>query len=520
MQLARTCLGMLVVALSLAGCGSSSNDSDEDSAPPPPPPPPTRGTLIANPPPRLLSFQPQQLLELANVSGPARQVLEFIADPVCSVDIHQLRYNSIDPLDQPSTASGALMIPTGSDARCQGPRPILAYAHGTVTERSFNIADLTDTDNAEGLLIALVFAAQGYVVVAPNYAGYDSSNLAYHPYLHAQQHANDVLDALTAARSALPTSTAPSVTDGGQLFITGYSQGGFAAMAAHRLLQQNGVAVTASAPMSGPYALAAFGDAVFMGQVVGSAPLFVSWLTTSYDRIYGDVYATPADAFDARYAATIEALLPSADSRSALYDSGRLPREQLFSSTPPDPSYAAFTPATEPSDLAGVFARGFGPDALILNSYRLAYLQDAQANPDGGFPVRTDGLPPAAPVHGLRKAFKANDLRTWTPTAPVLLCAGHDDPTVLYLNTELMQRYWADRGATSLTTVDVDGELQLDDPYIEIKAAFALAKEAIAASAVAGGATDGGAAAIADVYHSTLVPPFCLAAVMSFFEER
>jgi predicted esterase len=467
-----------------------------------------------------VSFQPQQLLELANVSGPARQLLEFIADPVCAIDIHQLRYNSVDPLDQSAAASGALMIPTGSDPACQGPRPIVVYAHGTVAERDFNIANLADTDNAEGLLIALVFAGQGYVVVAPNYAGYDTSSLTYHPYLHAQQQANDVLDAVTAARSALPASTTPTVTDSGRLFITGYSQGGFVAMAAHRLFQQNGVAVTASAPMSGPYALAAFGDAVFMGQVVGSAPLFVSWLATSYDRVYGDVYGTPGEMFEARYAPTIETLLPTASSRSALYDAGSLPREQLFSSTPPDPAYAGFTPATQPADLAPVFARGFGPDALVTNSYRLAYLQDAQLNPDGGFPTRTNGVPAAAPVNGLRKAFKANDLRTWTPTAPVLLCAGHDDPTVLYMNTELMQRYWQDQGASTFTVLDVDGEVSLDDPYVELTAAFNVAKETVAAQAVAGGATDGGAAAVADVYHSTLVPPFCLAATRDFFDAR
>jgi dipeptidyl aminopeptidase/acylaminoacyl peptidase len=162
------------------------------------------------------------------------------------------------------------MVPAGSDPACQGPRPIVVYAHGTAAERAYNIADITDADNGEGLLIAAVFAAQGYIVVAPNYAGYDSSTLDHHPFLNADQQARDVEDALTAARSALPTRFAPDVSDSGQLFITGYSQGGYVAMATHRLLQASGTAVAASAPMSGPYALAAFGDAVFHGRVVAS----------------------------------------------------------------------------------------------------------------------------------------------------------------------------------------------------------------------------------------------------------
>ena len=82
-------------------------------------------------------------------------------------------------------------------------------------DRDFNIADLHDDPNGEGLAIAAIFAAQGYIVVAPNYAGYDVSTLAYHPYLVADQQSKDMIDALTAARSALPTAPAPTTTDSG-----------------------------------------------------------------------------------------------------------------------------------------------------------------------------------------------------------------------------------------------------------------------------------------------------------------
>src|SRR5690606_9833791 len=156
--------------------------------------------------------------------------------------------------------------------------------------------------------------------------------------------------------------------------------------------------------------------------------------------------------------------LPTPGTRSQLFAEGRLPRDQTFSSTPPDPAFAAYTPATEPAELAHVFARGFGPDALILNAYRLGYLQDAQANPDGGFPTPTDGRPAANPAPPLRLAFKRNDLRDWIPTSPVLLCAGHDDPTVLYMNTELIASYWAANGATApIKVLDVDGDVSFGD---------------------------------------------------------
>ena len=83
-----------------------------------------------------------------------------------------------------------------------------------------------------------------------------------------------------------------------------------------------------------------------------------------------------------------------------------------------------------------------------------------------------------------------------------------------------MQRYWTAAGVTTnVRVLDVDDDPSLDDPDLNIKLGFNTAKEAIAAAAVAGGATDGGAAAVADAYHSSLVPPFCLAAVQSYFDD-
>ena len=82
--------------------------------------------------------------------------------------------------------------------------------------------------------MALFFAARGYIVVAPNYAGYDTSTLPYHPYLVAAQQSKDMIDALIASRSALPNIAL--VSDNGQLFITGYSQGGYVAMATLSLI--------------------------------------------------------------------------------------------------------------------------------------------------------------------------------------------------------------------------------------------------------------------------------------------
>lgn len=494
----------------LAACDSG---SDNDDTPPPQDlPEPTRGTLVESPPTRTASLTPDNLLDAVTSVSDAQRILELVAPPTCGIDIHYLHYNTVDPNDGPTTASGTMMIPTGTDPLCQGPRPIVVYAHGTRVEKALNQADISNEDNLEALLAAAVFTAQGYILVAPNYAGFDVSELDYHPYLLAEQQANEMLDALSAARSALPTSFAPDVTDNGQLFVTGYSQGGHVAMATHRLLQEMGEPITASAPMSGPYALAAFADAVFYGQVSRTSPLFLAYITNGYQRAYGNIYSDPSDIYESPYAEEIESLLPSAVPRTELFGEGKLPRSEMFSETPPDPKYAPYTPASEPSDLAHVFEAGFGPEHLVKNEYRLAYLQDAEANPDGGFPTATDYRPAAEPELELRQAFKANDLRNWVPTAPVLLCGGDDDPTVLFMNTELIDEYWKANGVTAeVTVLNLDDDPSIDDPYGSRKLAFAAAKEAIEA--------DGGIEAVTEVYHSTLLPPFCLSAAKSFFDD-
>jgi hypothetical protein len=509
----------------LSACGGGSDDDTGGTSggiSTPPPPPPARGTLLETPPAKLASYTPSDLITRLGGDDVGKALIDLALSPVCSVDVYQLKYQTVGAkTDESATASGALMVPTGTDAKCQNPRPIVVYAHGTATNKAFNIADLTRSDNSEGLTTAVVFAAQGYIVVAPNYAGYDSSSLTYHPYLNADQQSKDTIDALTAARSALPVASAPTITDNGKLLITGYSQGGFVAMATHKAMQAAGMTVTASAPMSGPYALGAFGDAIFRGNVSGGAVVNITMLITGYQQAYGNIYSAPTDAFEAKYATGIESLLPSTTSIGDLKSQGKLPADAVFSSTPPEPQFASLTPSTTPAELAAVFARGFGSDNLITNPFRLAYLQDTQTAPDGGFPSQTDGLPAANPTNNLRKALKTNDLRNWTPNVPVFLCGGNLDPTVFFFNTQLMQAFWTTNvPAGAITVLDVDSAPTSGDPFSDLKTKFSVAKDAVRVAAVLGGASDGGDEAVFEAYHAGLVPPFCLSAVKSFFDAR
>jgi alpha/beta superfamily hydrolase len=475
---------------------------------------PERGQLLDNPPIKLGSYTPSELIDKVTSGELSQRLLRRTFSPRCSAGIYQLRYGTVGAKEEPAAASGALMVPEGNDPVCQGPRPIVLYAHGKRNLKGTNLADFSG-QNYEALLLALALTGDGYIVVAPNYAGYDSSTLDYHPFLNADQQSSEMMDALTAARTAL---LAYNIADNQKLFVTGYSQGGYVAMATHRAFQDAGIPVTASAPMSGPYAMSAFADAVFMGQVSAGAVEQVAMVVSSYQNAYGNLYSDPKELFEEKYAGAAS-LLPGTTAGSALVEQGLLPDNAVFSITPPAPEFAAFTPAIEPGRFSAVFARGFGTDHLIRNDYRLRYLQDAVANPDGGFPNTTDNLPPANPAHPLRQALLNNDLRNWAPTSPMLLCAGDDDPVVFYLNTQLMQGYWAVNAPHSpVTILNIDAPPSQGGQYRRLMRRFAETKDWIKWFAKLQGKDE--RAEVLKDYHDVLVPAYCVQAARSFFDSH
>src|SRR5581483_10214464 len=158
----------------LAACHVSTHGSSMPSQSMGPPQP---GQLLQSPPPKTGSFSPSDLLSMLSGNSDASQLLKLAFLPLCTVDVYHLQYETVGGQGEATTASGALMVPGGSDPSCQGQRPVVLYAHGTSAEKAYNIANLAGTSgniNDEGVLLAAVFAARGYIVVAPNYAGYDT----------------------------------------------------------------------------------------------------------------------------------------------------------------------------------------------------------------------------------------------------------------------------------------------------------------------------------------------------------
>jgi hypothetical protein len=469
----------------LAACGGNSSQTSVPSTAT------AHGTLAEDPPYRVVSataaaFQAQ--LE-SITTGPltGADLMQLTGTPICGVDIYYLMFWTLggdNAAPETTESSGALMVPTGAAPTCSGPRPIVLYAHATEFTKSLNLADVvTDpTSNPEGVLIAAAFAAQGFIVVAPNYAGYDISTLGYHPFLNATQQSGEMMDILAAARKALPNTMSSATSDSGKLFVTGYSEGGHVAMATQRALIAAGQTVTAAAHMSGPYALEAEFDAAILGNVPVSSTLFTPFVITSFQHEFGNLYTAATDVYTATYVTGIETLLPSTlpyPSYPTIFAQGLLPEAALFDSTTPTSASvlavtgsaelaAALPPLLVPpptpllaaNPLTPFFDAGFGTPYLINDSYRILYAADAVSNPDpalAGTGVGRAAAPPS--ISTLRLATYMNDLRTgWAPNSPTLLCGGDGDPTIFFLNALTMQAYWSQTPAAPYVSVlDLNG---------------------------------------------------------------
>jgi acetyl esterase/lipase len=513
-------LGLVTLALGasvlLAACGGGSSTTPANTTG-------AEGTLLFNPPFRVGTVTQAAFTASLQATASGQQLLGLLTQagipPACGIDFHYMQYNTVGGAGEKTGASGALMVPTGG-AGCSGKRPIVLYAHGTAFTHGYNIADPNDSTNeaaGESGLIAAVFAARGFIVVAPNYAGYDSSPLSYHPWLNAAQQSQEMIDALAAARSALGHIPAAGTLDSGVLFVTGYSQGGHVAMATLRALQAAGSPVAAAAPMSGPYAMEATVDSIILGHPNIGSTLFLPLLTTSYQHAYKNVYQATTDVYSTTYATGVDTLLPTTTSATELFTTGKLPLSALFDSTTPMTGNATLDAILAvPSN--PVFKAGFGNPFLLNNSFRVGYAIDAAVtSPDGALPTPPPGAPLAAnPTFPIRQDLKLNDLRNplWAPHAPTLLCGGGEDPTVFFLNTQTMLAFWQPLGLPTglVTALDVDlatATAGTSPPgFAALQAGF---------TATYGGlvAAEGASKAIQS-YHGT-VAPFCTVAAEGFF---
>lgn len=150
----------------------------------------------------------------------------FLASPSYAVQAYRMNYLTVDGQGREILASALVAVP---QKPANALSPVLSYQHATIKLQANAPSNLADLGGPP-----VVLASLGYIVLAADYVGYGASRGAAHPYLLSASSASAVIDMLTAAKYWRQTQHVP---DSKQLFLTGYSEGGYVTMATHRALQ-------------------------------------------------------------------------------------------------------------------------------------------------------------------------------------------------------------------------------------------------------------------------------------------
>lgn len=166
------------------------------------------------------------------------------------VFVYEITYTTSWIDGTPVKASGLVMIPDNIHSEYS----TIIYHNGT------NIMRKREQElGYNQFSICAGLAADGYVVVIPDYIGRGNGE-RLQLYLNAKTEGQNSVDMLLSLNGFLQQQGYEKIQD---LYITGYSQGGHAAMSTQRLIEKNYMNqfnLVATSPMSGPYDLASSVD--------------------------------------------------------------------------------------------------------------------------------------------------------------------------------------------------------------------------------------------------------------------
>lgn len=285
------------------------------------------------------------------------------------VDMYEITYRGLWVDSSVIIAKGVMFIP-----KTEKPSAEMVYCHGTriSVAQDYGVQDLEQ-------LICVMHAADNYVGIFPFYYGLGGGEKE-HVYQDWWTEAMATVDMIKACREIYPKIGRNTT---GQLFVTGYSQGGHAALSTHKMLESGNfpeIKLTASSPMSGAYDMTGEQAKTMFRHYDRSH--YLPYLILSYQYAYhlipGDVYKV----FKAPYDEMIRKLFTQPRNFDYGYIDSALPKI---------------------------------PSAIVQDSLVEKFKND----PNFPFTVK----------------LKQNCLTDFVPKAPTMLCACMGDNEVMYQNT-------------------------------------------------------------------------------------
>lgn len=288
--------------------------------------------------------------------------------------------------------SGLLAVPQNTPA----PPALLSAQHGTI------FADADAPSNFPASFTGFeLFAAAGYVTIIPDFIGYGVSKDIFHPYYDQKLSALSVVDMLKATKWYLKDQ---NIAINNNLFLVGYSEGGYVTMAAQKEIETNPdhkLTLTAAAAGAGGYDLT--------GMLAGIAatstypnPSFLAFIVQAYNTTY-DWKRPLTDFFQEPYATNIP---------------------PLFNGS---------------TDIDAINLGLTDSPAALFNPTFYANL----TNPAG--------------ETTLKKALTDNSFLDWVPQSPTRLYHGTADESVFYQTSESTYNRFKAAGATNVEFISIPG---------------------------------------------------------------
>jgi pimeloyl-ACP methyl ester carboxylesterase len=324
------------------------------------------------------------------------------------VDIYKVIYKTTYQ-DTEINASGLVLLPktTGNAL------PMISFQRGTVVREAD--APSLQGKESEQVISYSALASMGFITAVPDLIGFGESNEIFHPYYVEEPTSTAVIDLLHAA-SALAREK--NVEFDGRLFLAGYSQGGYATMAAHKALEaddESDFEIIASFPGAGGYDVSAMQDYLLELDTYPN-PYYIAYVGMSYRSFYGEDGILAA-FFNEPYASRIPTL---------------------------------FDRVKSPDDIDAQLTEDI--QALVREDILLGY--------------NTDPL-----YEYLRVKFQENSLTDWTPEAPMFMYHGDADLTVPISNSQSTYNKLISNGASPerlhLITLPGRDHSSGIEPYIE-----------------------------------------------------
>ena len=194
------------------------------------------------------------------------------------VEAYKVIYTTVDKDNNKINASGLITVPLNVGK----PIALVSDQHGTLFGDKYAPSEHAPLRTTGALISTL----KGYAVTMPDYIGYGFTSTQYHPYQVKDSLAPVVVDLIIASKKFMNER---HIESSDKLFLTGYSEGGYATMAALELIEKeygDSLVVTAAAPMAGSYDMKATADYILLDKEEYSEPHLPLFLLYSYNKYY------------------------------------------------------------------------------------------------------------------------------------------------------------------------------------------------------------------------------------------